>query len=196
MSKMKKLTQEYLKECLMYEPDTGIFTWKKRPLNHFKNSRGCNSFNSKLSGKMAGRISHYGYIEIGLMKFLYKAHRLAFLYMEGYTPENEIDHKDGNRSNNIWSNLREVSHQCNMQNQKLSKKNTSGIAGVFFNKRYNKCKWVVNIKISQKNKCIGRFEKLEDAAMARYKEEKTNPNWKCTVKSSAREYLVSKGVKV
>lgn len=77
----EKLTQEYLKECLEYNIETGIFIWKTRPLNHFKNSHGCNIWNSKFSGKVTGSITGSGYILIRINDTAYYAHRLAFLYM-------------------------------------------------------------------------------------------------------------------
>ena len=92
-----KLTQNYLKECLSYSPDTGIFIWNKRPLSHFKNSNGFNTWNSRYANKFCGTRDKDGYLIIVVNSELWRAHRLAFLYMEGYIPENEVDHKDRNR---------------------------------------------------------------------------------------------------
>jgi len=95
-----KLTQDYLKECLTYDPETGIFTWNRRSISHFKNSHGCNIWNSRWSNKEAGCLSGDGYLLIGIDYETYKAHRLAFLYMDGYIPENYVDHKDKNKQDN------------------------------------------------------------------------------------------------
>ena len=84
-----QLTQERLKELLHYDPETGYFTWKISPNNAVK------------VGSVAGT-SMNNYIRIIIDHKAYLAHRLAFLYMEGYFPEHEVDHinriRDDNRS--------------------------------------------------------------------------------------------------
>jgi len=183
-----KLTQEYLKECLIYNPETGIFIWKERPLSHFKNSHGLNIWNSKWSNKESGGLKcDSGYLSITIDDKSYYAHRLAFLYMEGYLPENLVDHIDRNRANNKWKNLREASQRCNLQNCNLSKANKSGVTGVTWRKSNNK--WRSIISINSKNKYLGTFENLDEAIRARYQEEVNNPEWTCSVDSSALKYL-------
>lgn len=183
-----KLTQDYLKECLTYNIEAGIFIWNKRPLTHFKNSHGCNIWNSRWSKKEAGSIDKKtGYFRVCINSKLYSAHRLAFLYMEGYLPENDVDHKDKNGLNNKWSNLREVSTRCNLQNCNISKSNKSGVTGVYFDKSRNK--WVAQITINYKAKTLGLFDNFEDAVWARYNEEVNNPLWTCSVSSTALKYI-------
>jgi len=187
-----KLTQVYLKEALHYDSETGIFTCNKRPLNHFKNSHVCNRWNSRFSNTKAGSINcESGYLIIMMDGKNYKSHRLAFLYMEGYLPENDVDHMDRNRLNNLWSNLREAARRCNMQNRNLSINNTSGVTGVYFVKRINR--WGSNLCTNGKVKYIGFFDNFEDAVRARYQEEVNNPEWTCSIDSSALKYLQEKG---
>lgn len=50
----KALAAAYLKECVNYNPETGLFTWLNRPLEHFKSLRACNAWNSRYSGLVAG----------------------------------------------------------------------------------------------------------------------------------------------
>lgn len=183
----QRLTQSYLKECLTYDPDTGIFVWNTRPLSHFKNSHGMNTFNAQLANKETVYKGNRGYFMISLNKRLYLAHRLAFLYMEGYFPENDVDHIDRDKSNNKWSNLREVSTQCNMQNCNLSKANKSGVCGVYWSRWDNK--WIATIRVAGKAIYLGRFVNFEDAVMARYQEEVNNPLWTCSVESTSYKYL-------
>ncbi len=102
----KDLTQDRLKELLHYCPETGVFTWIKT-----NGSRG-------KKGNIAGSINPIGYLDIGVDSKVYKAHRLAFLYVEGYFPEYGLDHINRNKSDNRWSNLRQVSQTCNMRNVK------------------------------------------------------------------------------
>ena len=169
----QKLTQERLKELLEYNPETGVFIWKV----------------SKGRGK-AGYITEYkngnGYLQIGIDRKFYQAHRLAFLYMEGYFPENGIDHIDRDKTNNKFENLREVSQLCNCRNRSIRKDNKSGIIGVRWHTASKK--WNAYIRIKN---CIhlGLFENLRDAAKARWEAEiKYNfPN--CNTTSSAYIYL-------
>jgi hypothetical protein len=98
------LSQDELKDQYSYNPETGIFTRLK--------SRG-----GKKSGCIAGAKDKLGYIRISIDSKLYLAHRLAFLYMEGRIPISNVDHRDGNPSNNSWKNLRECTQQQNIQNQ-------------------------------------------------------------------------------
>ena len=106
--------------------------------------------------------------------------------MEGYLPENQVDHIDKNQYNNKWSNLREVSNQCNQQNCNLAKNNTSGVTGVCWNKHAKK--WKARIAID-KEIHLGYFENLDDAVMRRYQEELANPKWTCSIESTAYKYL-------
>ena len=103
---LNDLTQEYIKQILNYDPDTGEFVWR------------VNRHNRKLKGKIAGGISikDHGYVEIRIDGKKYYAHRLAYLIMTGKWPKNEVDHMDRNRSNNILSNLRIVSQSDNCKN--------------------------------------------------------------------------------
>lgn len=182
-----KLSQDYLKECLYYNPETGVFTWNNRPISHFKNQMYQDIWNLKYSNTESGYTNVAGYLSICINYKRYLAHRLAFLYVEGYIPENGIDHIDRNRLNNKWSNLREVSQSCNLQNCNLRKNNTSGINGVSWHK--NKNKWVSYIVINYETKHIGIFDNFNDAVMARYQEEINNPLWTCSGDSSAMKYL-------
>jgi len=181
-----KLTQEYLKEALHYNPETGIFNWNERPLSHFKSNRYYSAWNKRFMGKNCESIEH-GYVIIGIGGKKYFAHRLAFLYIDGYLPENFVDHIDRNRMNNKWLNLREVTVLCNAQNCNLAIDNTSGVTGVSWVD--NRKKWVAQIRVNKKSKNLGRFDNFEDAVWARYNEEVNNPLWTCSVDSLALKYL-------
>ena len=99
------ITQTRLKELLNYDPISGIFTWKT--------SRG-----GRKPGSIAGtKCIHKGYITIQIDGTLYRAHRLAFLYMIGRLPEDQVDHIDRCKDNNAWSNLRECTQAENQLNK-------------------------------------------------------------------------------
>lgn len=169
-----KLTQLRLKELLYYNPDTGIFTWIKKRNNFVK------------KGSRAGAIHSYGYIVIRIDKKEYKAHRLAFLYMEGYFPENDVDHINRERADNRWGNLREVSRSCNIRNSKILHANKSGITGVCWHRRDKK--WYAYIRGSDKISHLGTFKNKLDAAYARWEAEKKYGYPNCNTTSSAYQY--------
>lgn len=146
------LTQEYLKDILLYEPDTGFFRWKK-----------ARSSQSKVGG-IAGWNDGQGYLRIRLEKKDYKVHRLAWFYMTGQWPKNQIDHKDGVRSNNAWNNLREATHKQNMENFPVKINNKSGFLGVFLFK--NSKKWGAQVTHNRKKFHLGSFLTAEEASDA------------------------------
>jgi len=135
----------------------------------FANIRSCNRWNTKFAGKIAGTVNNNGYVRINNFGKLYQAHRLAFLYMEGTYPDEQVDHIDHNRGNNKWSNLRPATHSENSRNLSLSSRNTSNIIGVYWYKGYQK--WRAAIKINGKFKHIGYFSKKTDATKARKQAE-------------------------
>ena len=153
-----ELTAEKLRELLHYEPETGIFTRKVGSASQVK------------AGDVAGSPNGRGYLQITVQSRLYRAHRLAWLYVYGSWPEDQIDHINRNRSDNRISNLREVSHKQNHQNKSKPSNNTSGHPGVCWNKR--KSKWVAQITHNQKQIYLGCFNTVEEAIAARKAAEK------------------------
>lgn len=153
---MGKLTQETLKSLLHYNPDTGRFTWLAKT-----------SSRSRVEiGGVAGCVDTiHGYRRIMINGKSYLAHRLAWFYMTGSWPESEIDHKNHLRHENQWDNLREVTHKKNQQNQSLYSTNTSGCAGVSWEK--DRKKWRALIWIDGKLKNLGRFTDKKEAEAAR-----------------------------
>lgn len=146
-------------EILEYNPDSGKFFWKIDRWRVYK-------------GMIAGSDNGQGYIVIRIKRKAYSAHRLAFLYMNGEFPENEIDHINNIRSDNRWCNLREVDHQQNMKNQLLSSRNKSGHCGISIDKGMKKFR--VEIAVHGKKKYLGCFEKLEEAIAVRKNAEREN----------------------
>lgn len=153
-----KPTAEQVLQLLMYDPSTGLFTWivnrkKVRP------------------GDLAGKTDSEGYRVIGINRRSYKAHRLAWLVTHGHWPSGEIDHINGNRSDNRIENLRDVDRARNAQNQtRLVKPGTaSGLLGVTWHKPKN-C-WRASIRINGRSTFIGYF-KTAEAGHAAYLEAK------------------------
>jgi hypothetical protein len=162
------ITQKYLKECLHYDPDTGLFTWAIRPEGHFKTLRDCNAWNTRYSKTEAGghqKRRHAVYRIIGLNDASWLAHRLAWLYTYGEFPKDQIDHKDGDGTNNRITNLRDVSNQENHKNISKPSSNKSGCIGVHFESRRGK--WRAGIKTGTRQKHLGYFTDIEEAVEVR-----------------------------
>jgi len=75
-----------------------------------------------------------------------------------------VDHINGNRLDNRRSNLRKCTIRQNNQNIGIKSTNTSGYKGVSWKKDKNK--WKAYITLNNKQKHLGYFEKIEDAAIA------------------------------
>jgi len=168
---MPELTQDRLKELLQYNPDTGVFTWKRRDVKwftdgHFRAMTNCKKWNTKNAGEKAGFCcSTWGYILISVLKKKYRAHHLVFLYQNGNLPKGQVDHINHDRSDNRWVNLREVTHRENSLNQTCRATNKSGFTGVSFNKKREK--WYSSIMVSGKTINLGQFTSKDDAILAR-----------------------------
>lgn len=163
------LTQQYVKECLDYDPETGVFTWKDRPLSHFKRESNGRGWNTRYAGTQAGTIDGKGYVQIMVRGDLYRAHHLAFLIMEGRMPTGEVDHRNHVRADNRWLNLRETDTSGNRVNQCLSSASTCGHTGVYFNRARQK--WIAQIKRFRQVRYLGSFDEIEDAIAARKQAE-------------------------
>jgi hypothetical protein len=112
------LTQERLKEVLNYDPDTGVFT---RAIG----VRGCSA------GTRLGTLNkRLGYVLVGVDGTQYYAHRLAWLYMNGCWPPEQVDHMNGDRSDNRLVNLRACRQAENSQNTVAHTDSKSGVLGV------------------------------------------------------------------
>lgn len=163
---------DYLNEALDYNKKTGFFVWKKRPLHHFKNEHGMNIWNSRYPNTQAGTVFYahkhkkYKKVKIVLNNTAYAAHRIAWVMTYGSIQNDlEIDHIDGDATNNSIKNLRLVTHSINHRNRKVQSNNKNGMPGV----RKGKNTWSARIKIEGKEKHIGSFKTFKEACDARKK---------------------------
>lgn len=145
-----ELTHARLVEKLTYEPETGIFRWRF-------DSRGSRS------GTIAGSIGKRGYRQFTIDGRQYKAHRLAWFYMHGCWPVNDIDHRDHNRDNNAIRNLRDATDAINNQNMVLpQKRNKAQLLGVFPHGK----RWGARITFFGKRLFLGAHDTPEKAHQA------------------------------
>ncbi len=117
------------------------------------------------AGTIAGSLSSSGHIQIRIDGKPYLAHRLIFFMVTGRWPEGEIDHINGDPSDNRWSNLREATHAENGRNLRKMSHNTSGVPGVSWYARLGK--WQAQIQVNRKKIHLGYFTDFEDAVAAR-----------------------------
>lgn len=158
------LTADYLREALEYYPNTGVFTWKRRPESHFMTARAMSVWNTKFAGKTAGSIKPDGYVIIKVNGTFYGAHRLAWLHTHGEIP-NIVDHINRNPSDNRISNLRNVGYSENIINSPNRSDNTSGVKGVTWHEPAKK--WQARICFNSHRISLGLFSELESAKKAR-----------------------------
>lgn len=143
------LTLERLREVLHYNQETGIWTWL------------ISSKWNIIIGSTAGDLKPSGYILIGVDGKRYRAHRLAWLYMTGAWPTQQIDHKNTIRNDNRWLNLREATQQQNSANM-LRTNNKIGTKGVI--KSRNGRKFIARIMVDYKSIYLGTYDTKEKAA--------------------------------
>lgn len=168
---MKPLpTQEYLKECFDYDPETGILYWKERPINHFKNIRAQRSTNTRFAGKKAlNAPDSCGYLRGILDGKQIRAHRVIWKLWYGTEP-NFICHEKGNITDNRIDKLSSDTHAKNMLDKKLQTNNTSGVNGVDWHSKSEK--WRVRIGLGRGiNKHLGYFKNLQHAIDTRKQAE-------------------------
>lgn len=137
-----------LREVLHYDPITGLFTRRKKTSNRVK------------IGERAGTLNRLGYRQIRACGALEYEHRLAWLYMTGSFPIGDVDHINGVRGDNRFSNLRDATRQTNLENQRRASKNSQvGLLGVT---RYKE-KFRATITANRRHIFLGTFRSAEEA---------------------------------
>lgn len=144
------LTQAELIRLLNYDPETGVFTHKARRCG-------------VTVGSVAGSVDRgHGYSRIKIDERLYLAHRLAWLYVYGEWPAQQIDHRDRDRGNNRINNLRCATASENMFNKPIYKNNSSGAKGVSWHKQHRK--YIATIHCNGKSRHLGLFATVDEAS--------------------------------
>ena len=115
-------------------------------------------------GNVAGSIQKNGYRRIRIMNRKYLAHRLAWFYVYGVWPKNDLDHRDTCRGNNWINNLRIATRGQNSMNRNKSSTSSTGLKGVCWHKRVGK--WMAQIAFNKKNLYLGYFSTPKEASEA------------------------------
>lgn len=154
----------YLRECLSYDAETGNFTWKHRPLSHFKSERYRRAWNTLHADKPAGVPMTDGRIVINLDKGKWLAHRVAWAIQTGAWPVIAIDHIDRHHANNAFANLRECTLQQNQFNRAANRGAGIKAKGVCFDRRTGRYKAAMSLNWKTIN--LGRFDTIAEASRA------------------------------
>lgn len=157
---------ETLRSMFLYDPETGEVKWKSRTDRLFASEATRLAWNKIFAGQTAfSATNSIGYRFTKIKGRRYFAHRIIWAVHYGKWPDGEIDHINGDRSDNRLCNLRDVPRAINLRNCKTPKNNTTGAWGVSWSKR-NK-KWQVRISTDEKRLCVGYYGTIAEAVVAR-----------------------------
>lgn len=151
ITNMIDITQDKLRQAYLYDVNTGELRYRG------------NTFTGK-AGDIATYPQNHGYLILNIGKKPYLAHRVIFMYMEGYWPA-QIDHINHIRTDNRWSNLRDVKHRDNQLNCSVSKNSTVGVNGVSIHKPTGKYRTYITVNSKQKH--LGLYASVDEAIHAR-----------------------------
>lgn len=156
---MKTIAKEQVAARYSYSPETGHLLWAIDTYNKVRRI-----------GDQAGGLVGNGYLNARIGNQYFGVHRLAWVLMTGEWPQAEIDHINGDRSDNRWANLRLATRQQNSVNLPVRSDNSSGVKGVFWHERIGK--WWAYINHHGKRKTLGYFGDFLDAVSARKRAER------------------------
>jgi hypothetical protein len=160
------ISVETLKALVSYDAKTNRFFWKERPAHLFASRRIAKVWNTRFAGKEAFKSKmQKGYYYARIWTRCYLKHRAIWAFVHGKWPVHNIDHINGDPSDNRIENLRDVPQTHNMRNTTLSRRNTSGAVGVRWYAR--KRRWTAAIKVNRKHHHLGSFLTFAEALDAR-----------------------------
>lgn len=147
----RKPTASEVRNLFLYNEETGDLIWRRNK-------------NRARAGQVAGYFDKKQYRDVMIDGRNYKAHRLIWVLKTGEWPPDQIDHKDGNPSNNRWDNLRLATNQQNHANRRRNKNNTTGYRHVVYRKDRPKSPWHARITVNGRDLYCGSFVTPEEAA--------------------------------
>lgn len=170
-ARMDDIPVQTLHALLTLDADSGRLFWKHRGPEFFKASEkrsaahACANWNARYAGAEAmTAIGAHGYKVGSIFDKKYTAHRVVFAMVNGFWPEAEVDHIDGDRLNNRPQNLRGATRSQNQCNVGVMRSNTSGAKGVSWDR--DRKMWRADIMVNYKRKHLGMFETVEEGAQA------------------------------
>ena len=158
----KDLSPAEVRELLDYDPETGEFTYRTRP----GDSHSDVTFNARFAGRKAGSFNH-GYWRVKIRSIAYSGHRLAWVWMKGEWPTEDVDHKNTLKGDNRFDNLRPATRGQNVANVGLMRHNKVGLKGVCWKPRQGRHgKYHAQITYRQKVHHLGFYDNPEAAHAA------------------------------
>jgi hypothetical protein len=151
---------EVLRHLFAYNPETGVLIWRVRPNEHAKRIK---------MGMPVGTVGKkHGYLVVGIGRSYFLVHRIIWKLQTGADPEDQVDHRDTDRLNNRWENLRPTDNTKNIWNSRLRRDNTSGFKGVVYKPENRYRKWAAKIYVGGSGRSIhlGSFHTPEEASAA------------------------------
>lgn len=139
-----KHTKEEILRFLEYKRTRGVFIWKDHWVPEIR---------TKLIGKIAGGLNVNGYRTILVNGQRAYAHRLVWFVEHGEWPK-ELDHIDGDITNNKITNLRSVTRRRNHQNMKRHREGR--LVGASWNKQAGR--WWSQIQIKGRAVFLGAYD--------------------------------------
>lgn len=152
MEKPRETTFQEVNNHLSYDPETGEIRWKRPTQPRIA------------LNDLAGHVHSNGYVRIALKGRLLSGHRIANLLMTGEWPKAQMDHINGNRSDNRWVNLREATVVQNLANRPVMPSSKTRIKGVYWSPRHKR--FGARIRVDGQRKFLGYFDSMEQASEA------------------------------
>lgn len=150
MKNCEQVSSDVIRQNVAYNPETGNFTW----LVSSSKSRGRHS--GRVAENPAGSISGGRYVQVAFDRMVFAGHRLAWFMMTNQWPEKDVDHINGNKLDNRFSNLRLASRMQNCANRSKASCNKTGYKGVSVCAQTSKYRAVIQVKRKQIH--LGRFK--------------------------------------
>lgn len=142
---------ERVRSLFDFDPETGVLSWK-------------NSVSHRSAGKRVGNaLLKDGYRRVSVDDSSWAEHRIIWLYVHGFWPPEEIDHINGNRTDNRILNLRLANRSQNASNARKPITNSSGYKGVGLHKHHGRMRWRASICVNGKQRTLGHRDRPEDA---------------------------------
>lgn len=155
--------QAYLRECFDYDPVTGKLTWRLRPPSHFANIGKWRGWNTRWAGRSVGHVNHGAngddYFVTAVSGLQYRSHRLIWKWIHGTEPP-EVDHWNGDGTDNVLTNLRPSDRSGNAKNRRSRK--PAGMKGI----RPRPGGWEANITADRVTRYLGTFVSRKEAHAA------------------------------
>ena len=170
MAKNDRIPLDYLRECFDLDVASGALIRRERPVEHFAAANDHKATNTRNAGKRADKLEPWGDYKRRRVRlafqgenFTLRAHRVVFALVYGRWPENEIDHINGDATDNRPENLREATRSENLQNQrKALRNNKSGMLGI----RPQRRRWTAKIQVNNRTINLGSYHTPEEARAA------------------------------